>query len=484
MKITQRCDIFCNVIDNYGDIGVCWRLARQLANEHNLAVRLWVDDLGSFAKLCPETDSALEKQKCRGIEVCLWSKNFPEVQPADLVIEAFACKLPQSYIEAMAKIQKQYVPQAKMDAGRQGFVERDSTNQYSERDEAAANNADASLVGRKPVWINLEYLSAEDWVESHHKLPSPHATLPLTKFFFFPGFTRQTGGLLLERDLLAQRDAFQNDTVQQRAYWQSIGLDMPSAETQKISLFGYENAALSGLFDAWVASVQPILCLVPEGRILPQVGQYFGDHAPHAGSDYARGQLHVRVLPFVEQERYDELLWGCDVNFVRGEDSFVRALWAGRPFIWQIYPQHDAVHLKKLQAFLMLYGERLSRSASQAVAGLWQAWNSGCDTLPIDPLATRLGEVTTLVKSMVMAERADCGSSREAASYAKDGSSVPSRGGCGEAGQAWPAFAAELSEMNRCMHDWALQLAENNLALNLLDFCGEIGRMRALKIEG
>jgi uncharacterized repeat protein (TIGR03837 family) len=386
---SESCDIFCNVIDNYGDIGVCWRLARQLANEHGLAVRLWVDDLNSLVKLCPETDDTLASQHRRGVEVCMWSKNFPNVQPANLVIEAFACKLPPSYIEAMAAQPVQ------------------------------------------PVWINLEYLSAEQWVESHHMLPSPHPSLPLTKYFFFPGFTKQTGGLLLERDLLARRDAFCNDTVQQQAFWRSIGMEMPAMETLKISLFAYENAALHTLLDAWSAGVQHLLCLVPEGRILPQVGQYFGDAAPCVGKAYSRGNLHVRVLPFTEQDRYDELLWACDVSFVRGEDSFVRAQWAGKPFIWQIYPQHDAVHLKKLQAFLMLYNRHLSQSASQAVEGLWQAWNVG-----------------------------------------------------GEAGQAWPAFAAELSEANRCAQVWARQLAENNLALNLLDFFREIGRMRALKNEG
>jgi len=427
----ETCDIFCNVIDNYGDIGVCWRLARQLANEHGFAVSLWVDDLGSFAKLCPETDIAADRQQCRGVEVCLWSKSFPEVQPAELVIEAFACKLPQSYIEAMAKITEQSDRQAKMDARRQGIVDRDSTNQYSERDEAVANNADASLVGRKPVWINLEYLSAEDWVAGCHKLPSPHPALPLTKYFFFPGFTKQTGGLLLEHDLFKRRDAFQGDAGQQRAFWQSIGMAMPAAETLKISLFAYENAALEGLFDVWASGTQPVLCLVPEGRILPQVGGYFGDAAPRAGNDYARGNLQVRVLPFVEQERYDELLWACDVNFVRGEDSCVRAQWAMKPFIWQIYPQHDAVHLKKLEAFLMLYGKQLSMPANKAVQGLWQTWNMQ-----------------------------------------------------GGAGQAWPAFIAARGELERGAQHWARQLAENNLALNLLDFSREGGRMRALKIEG
>jgi uncharacterized repeat protein (TIGR03837 family) len=416
-------DIFCNVIDNFGDIGVCWRLARQLANEHGLEVRLWVDDPDSFAKLCPEADASSELQKCRGVEVRLWCKEFPDVQPAELVIEAFACKLPQNYLEAMA---------------------------------AQAQQA---------AWINLEYLSGEDWVESHHKLPSPHPDLPLTKYFFFPGFTRQTGGLLLERDLFERRDEFQRDAAKPLAFWKIAGMEMPSTGTLKISLFSYENAALPGLFDAWSTGTQPVLCLVPEGRIMPQVGKYFVGRAVHSGSDYVRGQLHVRVLPFVEQERYDELLWACDVNFVRGEDSLVRAIWAGRPFVWQIYPQHDAVHLKKLQSFLMLYSRGLSRSASEAVESLWQGWNSGCDT--------------------VLAKPADCESSRETASLPGEESLLKSRGGPeSEAGKVWPAFAAELGEINRCTRDWAKQLAENNLALNLLDFCGEIGRMRALKIEG
>jgi len=384
-----NCDIFCNVIDNFGDIGVCWRLARQLANEHGLSVRLWVDDLASFARLCPEADPAAVKQKCRSVEVCLWSKLLSEVQPAVLVIEAFACKLPQSYIESMA------------------------------------------AQAHKPTWVNLEYLSGEDWVESHHKLPSPHPALPLTKYFFFPGFTEKTGGLLLEQDLLSRRDDFYNDAARQQAFWQSINMQAPAPGTLKVSLFCYENASLNGLFDVWTSGSQPVLCLIPEGRILPQVGRYFGDAVPCAGADFVHGSLHVRVLPFVEQERYDELLWACDVNFVRGEDSFVRAQWAEKPFIWQIYPQHDAAHLKKLEAFLILYCEQLGDYASLAIHGLWQAWN------------LESGAV-----------------------------------------QAWTAFIAARGDLERHAQNWVRHMALNNLALNLLDFHKEIGRMRAFEIEG
>ncbi len=392
------CDIFCNVIDNYGDIGVCWRLARQLASEHALQVRLWVDDLGSFVKLCPEADATLEQQHRRGVEVRHWAGDLAEVQPADLVIEAFACKLPPEYIEAMA--------------------------------------------ARKlpPVWINLEYLSAEDWVHGCHKLPSPHPRLQLTKYFFFPGFTALTGGLLLEQDLLARRDAFQSDFERQQAYWHGLGVDVLGETSLKVSLFGYENAGLSSLFDAWAEGEQSVLCLVPEGRILPQIEKYFGDANSHrsiAGEgmgesgSLVRGNLSVRVLPFVEQEQYDELLWACDVNFVRGEDSCIRAQWAGRPFVWQIYPQHDEVHWGKLQAFLDLYQLTLSPDATQAMQGLWQAWNDESG-----------------------------------------------------AGAAWSAFDLARGELNGHAQTWARELARNNLALNLLDFYTEVGRIRAFEIEG
>ncbi|HEX5362933.1 MAG TPA: elongation factor P maturation arginine rhamnosyltransferase EarP [Gallionella sp.] len=411
------CDIFCNVIDNYGDIGVCWRLARQLANEYDLPVRLWVDDLASFAKLCPEADAALDSQQCRGVAVRRWCVPFPAVRPAGLVIEAFGCKLPQVYVEEMAAQEQ------------------------------------------KPVWINLEYLSAEDWVHGCHKLPSPHPGLPLTKYFFFPGFTRQTGGLLLEHDLLERRDAFENDVAQQHAFWQSIGMDMPDADMLKVSLFGYENDALDRLFDSWVAGAQRVLCLVPEGRILPQVGQFFADVAPRAGSHYECGNLHVRVLPFVEQERYDELLWACDVNFVRGEDSCVRAQWAGKPFVWQIYPQHDAVHWDKLQAFLNLYSAPLGAAASQALQDLWRAWNgeAGAEVLADSPDPLQAGSAASI---------------------------SPGQAASTDSGQAWLEFIAVRGELGVRAQGWARELAKNNLALNLLDFSRGIGRMRAFEIEG
>lgn len=389
MNKSVSCDIFCNVIDNYGDIGVSWRLARQLAYEFGLNVRLWVDDLNSFVKLCPGLDVNCDTQRYCEVEICFWPRQFPTTRIADLVIEAFACTLPESYVNGM--------------------------------------------VLKPPVWINLEYLSAEDWVAGCHRLPSPHPRLPLTKYFFFPGFTPHTGGLLLEHDLLSRRDEFLRNTTQQQAFWQSIGLPMPDKDTQIISLFSYENAALPALLDTWARGEQSVLCLVPEGRILPQLIKYF-DEDPGGEGCYFRGQLQVCVLPFVRQERYDELLWACDVNFVRGEDSCVRAQWAGKPFIWQIYPQHDAVHWQKLQAFLDLYMAPLNPAASLAMQGMWQAWND------------EAGQASSIK-------------------------------------QQWGAFAREFEQLKPRAQTWVNELAENTLTLNLLAFCQEIGRIDGFKID-
>jgi len=396
MNKPATCDIFCTVVDNYGDIGVCWRLARQLAHEHGVAVRLWVDDLASLQRLCPAVDPALAEQQQEGIEVRHWTLSFPEVEPAQWVIEAFACELPERYVLAMA-------------------------NQV-----------------RKPIWLNLEYLSAEDWVADCHKLPSPHPRLPLMKYFFFPGFTPQAGGLLLERDLLARRDAFQSDAQAIAACWQSLGLEAPQPEELRVSLFSYENPALPDLLRGWEQGVQPVTCLLPEGRALPQAAAYFGQKQGKANDTWQRGNLRVCVLPFVAQERYDELLWACDVNFVRGEDSFVRAQWAGRPFVWHIYPQHDGVHMQKLRAFMDLYCAGLAPEAAQALRSLWEGWN---------------GE--------------------------PGGVSATSTG----SGQAWNDFQGHGSVLQQRAQAWAQQLSGNNLALNLLDFFREIGKMRDFGIQ-
>ncbi|KQW43365.1 MULTISPECIES: elongation factor P maturation arginine rhamnosyltransferase EarP [unclassified Roseateles] len=298
-------DIFCRVIDNHGDLGVCWRLARDLAMRGH-TVRLWVDDASALAWMAPELAA--------GIGLRAWPEQDVDVQPGDIVIEAFGCELPPSFVARMAAC-----PQA-------------------------------------PRWINLEYLSAEDYVERSHGLASPQFSGPgagLTKHFFYPGFTARTGGLLREPGLLDQIDGFDGNSWLAQRGW------APRPGERIVSLFAYANAALPALLDA--LAEEPTLLLACPG--------------PAQARIETRAGLRSIAVPYLPQQDYDRLLWSCDLNFVRGEDSFVRAQWAGKPFVWQIYPQHDDAHHAKLEAFM-------SRAdLPDAWRAVWHGWN-GLGALP------------------------------------------------------------------------------------------------------
>ena len=343
MAIPLSLHLFCRVVDNFGDIGVCWRLAQQLQREHGIAVSLWVDDLTSFQRICANIDAALAIQHTEGVIIRHWCDDMGAVMPddvADVVIEAFACELPLTYLSAM------------------------------------------SMRKRKPIWINLEYLSAETWVEGCHGLVSHHPSLPLTKYFFFPGFSDRTGGLLFESNLVARRDAFQKDASAVQAFLVDLGIDA-TRMARRVSLFCYPDAPVESLFDVLREEEQSTLCLVPEGVASVAVGAFLRGPAI-AGASATAGALTVHVLPFIDQPEYDKLLWACDLNFVRGEDSFVRAQWAARPFVWHIYPQEEDAHWGKLDAFLGRYAVGMPDAPSGAVTAMWRTWNAkvGVDMAP------------------------------------------------------------------------------------------------------
>jgi uncharacterized repeat protein (TIGR03837 family) len=316
-------DIFCTVIDNHGDLGVCWRLTRQL-RDAGQRVRLWVDDASALAWMAPTAHQE------PGIEVRPWEEasqapTLHGLVPADVWIEAFGCTLPEAFVGH--------------------FVER-----------AAAARA------QQPVWINLEYLSAEDWVPRMHGLPSPVMSGPAkgwTKRFFYPGFTQDTGGLLRETNLLTQQQSFD------RLAWRQQHAPNLAPSGRLISLFCYEPAALRPLLTQLADT--PHHLLVTPGRPLAAVQQALTGWSVSPSWS---------ALPYTDQSGFDEMLWGCDLNFVRGEDSLIRALWAGQPFIWHIYPQDDHAHHAKLEAFLdWMQAPQSLRHAHRVWNGLEQgAW--------------------------------------------------------------------------------------------------------------
>lgn len=328
--------LFCKVVDNFGDIGICWRLARQLHLEHQISVQLWVDDLLSFQRICPEVNPAIDQQTIQGVDVRFWCNqelSFTPIDIADIVIEFFACDIPPSYIQAM------------------------------------------TACDPKPIWFNLEGLTAEEWVEGCHTLPSSHPQLPLTKYFFFPGFNQRTGGLMFEKDLDQRRQSFVNETSQVHQFLRQLGAQEQDLNAFKISLFCYPHAPISGLLQAWSTSETPHFCIVPQGVAQASIETFFGEQA-NPGAILIKGSLRLLVIPFIPQNDYDKLLWACDFNFVRGEDSFVRAQWALRPFVWHIYPQDEQLHHKKLRAFLNTY-----KPASSTLKSLNLAWNEALQDL-------------------------------------------------------------------------------------------------------
>jgi len=334
-------NIFCQVVDNLGDIGVCWRLARQLDRDYDCTVDLWVDDLSSFARIEPLAVDNEAEQTIGNVVIRHWSEPFEgEIAIGEVVIEAFACGLPEEVIAAMAEM------------------------------------------NTPPVWFNLEYLSAEKWVEECHDKPSQHPRYPLTTHFFFPGFTDKTGGLIREHNLAETRDFFQADPIEFSEWAEGVGLpSVKDVDEQWVSLFCYPSAPVTLMLEEMAKGEGRTRVLVPEGVAKAQIDAFVG-HPFTKGMEFTKGNLTMHSLPYTDQAGYDRLLWACDFNFVRGEDSFVRAQWAARPFIWQIYPQDENIHFEKLQAFLSVYGVNLGQAAREALDFGHLMWNQSAALWP------------------------------------------------------------------------------------------------------
>jgi uncharacterized repeat protein (TIGR03837 family) len=338
-------DLFCRVVDNFGDIGVCWRLAADLASRGE-QVRLWVDDTSALRWMAPEG--------APGVHVLAWPAADTAVEPGEVAIEAFGCDLPPAFVGRMAR------------------------------------------APRPPLWIDLEYLSAEGFVERAHGLPSPQSSGPgsgLTKWFFYPGFTPRTGGLIRETALLARQRAFDAPS------WLAAQGAQAAGGEQIVSLFCYEATALPALVA--LLSQRPTLLLATAGAATHQM-------AALLGPSLRRGGLRALPLPSLTQFEYDHLLWASDLNFVRGEDSFVRAQWAGKPFVWQIYPQGDGAHLDKLDAFLGRFLAGADDRCAADLRRLWQAWNAGDAALAALPEPSRWREQCESWRATLLAQ-ADLG---------------------------------------------------------------------------
>ena len=317
----MRWDIFCQIVDNYGDAGVCWRLARSLTSLHGQDVRIFCDDLPTLKLLASGVDPEIKRR----IDIQPWEASHHNsrhpVETPDVVIEAFGCDLPARYLAGLL------------------------------------------IAPKKPIIINLEYLSAEPWIVDFHQKASPQAH-GIPKYFFFPGFQKNAGGILI--DPIPQESSLTEQSIPENleASWKLL-----QPNTKRISVFCYPGVPLQKWLEDLATLDENFDIVLTHGQ--REQLQFSSTHPtkPLALPD----SIQLISIPFVSQDDYDWVLSQCDFNIVRGEDSFVRAQLAGKPFIWHIYPQEDGAHQTKLAAFLDLYLEDASQELKHAVIAA-MAW--------------------------------------------------------------------------------------------------------------
>ena len=281
-------DIFCEVIDNYGDVGVAYRLAREFKRIYpHKRLRFFIN----------KTEEINLIKKSNDIEIIAYKDISKIKNSADLILETFACEIPKEYIDKALRSSK--------------FI------------------------------INLEYFSAEDWVDDFH-LQESFLGGSLKKYFFIPGLSKKSGGILLDNEFLERKKQVEEN----REYY---------LEKFKIkekydligSVFSYEKN-----FDSLINELKKldkkVLLLILSEKTQKNFIKYFDN-----SNNYDK--IKAVKLPFFTYDKYEELLSLCDFNLVRGEDSFVRALLLGKPFLWHIYPQEENIHIQKLNSFLEKY---------------------------------------------------------------------------------------------------------------------------------
>lgn len=287
MKI-DSIDIFCQVIDNYGDVGVAYRLAREFKRVYpNKKLRFVINQIEELNLI----------RKSEDIEIILYKDISKIENSADLIIESFGCEIPKEYMDKALK--------------------------------------NAKLI------INLEYFSAEKWVDDFH-LQESFLGGNLKKYFFIPGLSEKSGGILLDNEFLERKKKVE---ANKEYYLEKFGIK----EKYDLigSVFSYEKN-----FDSLIEELKKldkkVILLILSEKTQKNFIKYFDN-----GNNYDK--IKFVKLPFFTYDKYEELLALCDFNLVRGEDSFVRALLLGKPFLWHIYPQDENTHIKKLESFLEKY---------------------------------------------------------------------------------------------------------------------------------
>lgn len=305
-------DIFCEIIDNYGDIGVVYRTAKELQKIFpESKIRVFLNRLDEFKKINSQVID-LPSQNIDGIEYITFDylrDNANKLLTAQVIIEAFGCQIPEEYIEI------------------------------------AYDNSE--------LLINLEYLSAEDWIEDFHLQSSPLGRGKLKKVFFMPGFTEKSGGVIADSNYLERiQRVLENKEFYEKKYLS----DIEDRENKIVgTLFSYEKNFTPLLEDLKKLDKDVVILAMGEKTqdSLRKILKNFSIEDFRNSLKY--GKIEIKFLNFLNQEEYEELINIVNFNFVRGEDSFIRAVLTGKPYMWHIYCQEEYAHMDKIEGFLDKY---------------------------------------------------------------------------------------------------------------------------------
>ncbi|XXQ67855.1 elongation factor P maturation arginine rhamnosyltransferase EarP [Neisseriaceae bacterium B1] len=342
--------LFCTVIDNFGDIGVAWRLARELRIRLNARVYLWLDDFTALQTIAPNWQQ-------EEIEVLIWQEgqviDLQDIELPNVVIETFACTLPENVLH---------------------IIEQTGV-----------------------TWLNWEYLSAEDWAVRTHLMPSLQHN-GATKCFWQMGFLPETGGLLREADYAEKQQNFFRQPENQQFVGRALMPDapccnhvghecptyanqvassifrqpetanLPENRALTIFIFAYDSPIWTKWAHAWQQLGQAITLKIASNQVIQALKRdgFLFENALQDDKPFVSGSLKIEKLDFVPQSKFDTRLWAADILIIRGEDSFVRAQFAGKPFFWHIYSQDQMAHLDKLDAFWRLPRTVFSQEKFQA----------------------------------------------------------------------------------------------------------------------
>lgn len=317
----QEITILCDVVDNFGDIGFVYRLSRNIFQLNpEIKLRLVVNNLASFSKMAPDINPNIAEQIFNSWKIFDWNKTelcFKEFSenPPKIILQCFQCKRPFWLDDIL----------------------------FSEN------------FSQKVQIVNLEYLSAEDWVDDFHMLKSGTRSVFVKKVNFMPGFTAKTGGLILDKPFI--NFLYSNRTFKNQNALERIKKDLSAQEFEFfknenifcVSVFLYEKD-----FSPQIKALKLYQDFVKQKNPEFKVHIFLANsvHLKNFENDCKQNKIEFSHLNYLEQQNWDAFLTLCDFNFVRGEDSFSRAVLSGIPFFWQSYVQDDEFQLVKVNAFL------------------------------------------------------------------------------------------------------------------------------------